>query len=284
MKKIIKNVDEKKGIVQITTIDERFYSKPIRNVKTGLPEFMFIPSVSWICSYYPKGIQFWKWLATKNWDEAEAIKNEAGEKGSKVHTASELIDTGKKVSIDNKIMNYKTDKEEEITFEEYHCLMTYVSWLKEPKLNILVNGKSKPIYPKSIKLIASEFNIFSDTYAGTVDRLLLIDDDVWLVDLKTSQNIWMSHTLQVSAYKYALKFDKDIVVKLKKLGKTVDDVRIAILQIGYRGNKNGFKFTEQKDKYELFKNVYEIWKDENEEKSPKQRDYPLFLENKIEKV
>jgi len=268
MKKQIKVINKKKGIVQITTIDERFYSKPIKNIKTGLPEFTFLPSVSWICGYYPKGIQFFKWLATKNWDEAEAIKNEAGEKGSKVHLATELIDAGKKVAIDSKIMNSNTEKEEEITFEEYHCLMTYVSWLKE----------TKP------KLISSEFNIFSDLYGGTVDRLFLIGDEIWLVDLKTSQNIWMSHILQISAYKNALQFDKEIVAKLKKLGKTVDDVKLATLQIGYRRNKNGYKFTEQKDKFELFKNVYEIWKDENGEKSPKQKDYPLWLENKIEKI
>ncbi len=267
MKKIIKNVDKKKGIIQITTIDERWYARMIPNAKTGLPDrFEFKPSTTWVCSYYPKGIAFYKWLAAKGWDEAEAIKNDAGDKGTKVHKATEIIDAGEKVLIDSKIKNPHTEKEEEISLEEYWCVMTYIEWLKE-------------IQPK---LIASEFNVYSDLCGGTVDRLFLIGEDVFLVDLKTSQYIWMSHILQISQYKDALRNDKEIIKKLKALGKTVDDVKLATLQIGFRRNKKGYFFKEHPNKFKLFKNVYEIWKDENGEKSPAQKDYPLFLENKIE--
>ena len=70
MKKMI--IDTKtKGIVQITTVDERWYLKKDK----------FVPSSTWIANYYPKGIGFNKWLASKGWDRAEALKQEAGEKG-----------------------------------------------------------------------------------------------------------------------------------------------------------------------------------------------------------
>jgi hypothetical protein len=36
---------------------------------------------------YPKGIEYFKWLAEHGWDEAEQIKREAGTKGDKVHQA-----------------------------------------------------------------------------------------------------------------------------------------------------------------------------------------------------
>ncbi len=262
MKKIIKTIDEKNGILQITTVDERFYAKPSLNQTTGLPEYQFIPSVSWICSYFPKGIAFFKWLAEKGWDESESIKMEAGEKGSKVHKATEEIDKGEKVSIDSKFINPTTEQLEELSFEEYHCLWTYTKWLEETKPTLL----------------ATEFNIFTPLYGGTIDRLFVIDGEVWLVDLKTGQNIFPSHVLQISAYKHGLEFNEEIMKKLKELGKTIDDIKLATLQLGYRKNKNGYKFTEQDDKYNIFLSVYELWKDENFGKSPAQKDYPLFLE------
>ena len=53
MKKIVKTVDEKRGIVQFTCLDERHYFKPIQNATTGVPEITAVPSVTWIISYWP---------------------------------------------------------------------------------------------------------------------------------------------------------------------------------------------------------------------------------------
>ena len=87
MEKIIKVVDKKSGIVQVTTVDERWYARPSQDPVTKLPTYQYVPSVTWICDYYPKGIAFWKWLANKGWDEAQAIKEAAGDRGTKVHQA-----------------------------------------------------------------------------------------------------------------------------------------------------------------------------------------------------
>jgi hypothetical protein len=63
MKKLIRDVDEKKGIVQITTYDERWYAHEVKDPITGIPFIKFVPSVTWVAESYPKGIGFYRWLA-----------------------------------------------------------------------------------------------------------------------------------------------------------------------------------------------------------------------------
>ena len=236
-------IKEVKGdVLQITTLDERWYVKMVDGVKT------YVPSVTWIAGNYPKGIQFYKWLAEKGWDEAEAIKSAAGDKGSKVHKAIEDILNGKEIKIDDKYYNQSKEEDEELTPQEYECLMSVVSWLNEVKPKILAN----------------EYTTFNDEvgYAGTVDLKCEIDGEVWIVDFKTSQNIWTEYELQLSAYKHA---DKDLP-------------KIAILQVGYTRNKARYKFTELEDKFDLFLAAKQIWQSESGKVSPRQVDYPLTLQ------
>lgn len=239
----IKEIVNKDGIdiQRITTLSERWYTKMVDGVRS------YVPSVTWIAGSYPKGIQFYKWLAEKGWDEAEAIKTAAGDKGSKVHKAIEDILSGREIKIDDKYFNQSKEEDEELTPVEYGCLMSVVAWLNE------VNPK----------IIFTEYTTFNDEdgYAGTVDLKCEIDGEVWIVDFKTSQNIWTEYELQLSAYKHA---DKDLP-------------RIGILQVGYTRNKAHYKFTEIEDKYPLFLNAKEIWKEESGKISPLQRDYPLTL-------
>jgi hypothetical protein len=52
---------------------------------------------------------------------------------------------------------------------------------------------------------------------------------------------------------------------------------LGILQVGYKRNKNGFKFTEVEDQYPLFLATREIWKKETSGQRPLQKDYPLEI-------
>jgi hypothetical protein len=96
MKKFIKTVDEKRGIIQVTIATERWYIRERENPVTKLPEFNYVPSVTWIAGHYPKGIQFYKWLAEQGWDESQAIKSAAA------------ILRGEEVRIDSKFLNRST--------------------------------------------------------------------------------------------------------------------------------------------------------------------------------
>ncbi len=256
MKKIIKEVDEKKGIVQVTIADERWYMKPSKD-ENGLPIIKAVPSVTFITGSYPKGVAFYKWLADKGWDESEAIKQAAGNKGSKVHLAIADILQGKEVRIEAKYPNSE-GIEEELTLEECDCILSFVNWFQEVKP----------------KVLAWETAIFSEinNYAGTIDFICEIDGQTWIVDFKTGQYIWPEYELQLSAYKRAVENGENFFH-----GVDVTNIKTAILQVGYRRNKNNYKFTEVEDKFNLFQAAQVIWKNEHGSETVSKKDYPIIL-------
>ena len=236
------------GIKRVTTVDERWYIKDSTNKGTGLPEYLFVPSTTWIAGCYPKGVQFYKWLANKGWDESQALKEAAGDKGSKVHEAIEDIIRGKVVKMDDKYLNRTTEQMEELSLDEYNCLMGFTDWV----------NTQKP------KFLQSEFVIFDDVigYAGTVDCICEIGGQKFLVDFKSGQYIWPEYELQVSAYKHALN---------------MPELEMMILQVGYKRNKHGYKETMIEDKFDLFLSAKKIWANEHGAEKPSQKDYPLEL-------
>jgi len=265
MKKEIRTVQD--NTVRITTVDERWYARATNDPDTGLPaKWEFVPSVTWICGVgYVKGIAFYKWLASTGWDEAQAIKNAAAEKGSKVHQAvGDLLD-GKTVAMDAQYINRETGHPEELSLQEYECLMAFRDWW----------AATKPT------LIAREFVLWGDGYAGTGDLLCTIRntktalEEPWLLDLKTGQYVWPEHELQVSAYKRALPDGWQPDSMSKPLDK--ESVQLGILQVGYRANKRKWKLTPVEDQYDLFLAAKAIWAKETEGAAVLQRDYPLAL-------
>jgi len=241
-------IDEKKGIVQITTEDERFYSREIGD-KT-----IYVPSVTWILDKgYVKGLGFYKWLANNGWDEAEALKNAAADRGSKIHQAIDYLLDGNIVKIDSRFSNREKGIEEELNAQEYEAVMSFVTWFERTKPTI----------------IDKEFTVFhpEDLYAGTVDLACRIGNDEWIIDYKTGQNVWPSYELQVSAYKHAI----------------MGEFRLGILQLGYQRNKDKFKFTEVEDKFDLFLAARQIWANECANVHPMQKDFPLTLQLTLNK-
>ena len=257
MKKVIKEL-KNSTTIQITTVDERFYARPSKNLLTGLPEYQYVPSVTWIAGYYPKGLAFYKWLADKGWDESQAIKQAAGDKGSKVHNAIIDLIAGKEIKMDDKYANPTTEQLEELIVEEYEAILSFADWFK----------KTNP------KVLDQDLTVWDDTYnyAGTIDLICDIDGLIYIIDLKTSQNIWPEYELQLSAYKHA----------------NGNPAQLAILQIGYKRNKVGWKWNEIEDKFDLFLAARKIWANENEGVAPSQKDLPLavslYSKEKEEKI
>src|SRR5205807_1201076 len=118
MRKIIRITDEKRGIVQITTSDSRWYMKPGIDPTTDLPVYLPVPSVTWIAGFWPKNEAFWKWVASRGWDEAETAKVAAGDKGSRVHLAIDRILKGQEFRIDTKVEDRGRSTEQEAATSE----------------------------------------------------------------------------------------------------------------------------------------------------------------------
>lgn len=270
MKKEIRITDQKRGIVQVTTADERWYLKESKNQITGLPEFKAVPSVTWICGHYPKGIGFYKWLADKGWDESQAIKVSAGDKGSRVHEAISAILNGDEVRIDSKFISKLSGREEELSLEEVACIVSFVDWKKS-----LTNFEP----------IAWDITVFSDQYgyAGSIDLVARINGELYVVDFKTSKQVWAEYELQVSAYRQALENGENPIYELNPNGsqkeKLLDcsGMKTAILQVGYSLNKAGYKFTETENKFSLFMAAHQIWENESSTQHPSQKDYPIII-------
>jgi hypothetical protein len=268
MKKIIREVDIKRGIHQVTIADERWYLRPTKNELTGLPDYMAVPSVTWITQSYPKGIGYFKWLAERGWDEAEAIKTQAGDKGTKVHLAIEDILAGKEVRIDSKYPSKTTGNDEELTLEECDAILSFTSWKKSMEENYI------------IETLATEITVFSMqyNYAGTVDWIVKMTHketqvaEYWIIDFKTSQQVWPSHELQLNAYKRVLENGEN-----KVQGLDVTDLKLAVLQVGYRKNKNQYKFNPIDVDFEMFLVTQKIWQKEHGGEKISKRDYPIIL-------
>ena len=265
MEKVVKVVDEKRGIVQITTPDERWYGMQVFDHKTNLPIIEYVPSVTWICSYYPKGVGFYKWLAEKGWDESQAIKEEAGERGSRIHHGINLLLEGLTISMDQPLPNPQ-GVVSPLTLEEYQALMSFAEFHK----------KYRPV------LVAKDLTVWNQEqgYCGTLDVIWKIlpefaDKDVpaglHLTDYKSAQGVWPSMEIQVSSYRRTPEVDAIIFSQ----GET--EIHLSILQVGYKKNKRGYKLTVVPDQIELFAAARTIWANETAGQIPLQRDYPMML-------
>jgi hypothetical protein len=277
MKKEIRDFNLERGTVQVTVADERWYSRLGTNAVTGLPEIQYVPSVTWIAGHYPKGVGFYKWLADKGWDESEAIKSAAGDKGSRVHRAIvDLID-GQTVPMDAK---YAAGDEpaQELSLEEYDCLRSFADWWVacEPET------------------LAREVTVFNEEYhyAGTLDWVGMLhkppkglSPGPWLLDWKTSKDVWPEHEIQVSGYAHSdymtgfAHCSRGDALEKREYRTFEGEImwHLGILQVGYRRNKAGWKLTEVQDQFPLFLAARQIWEKETEGQDVFRRDYPLSL-------
>jgi len=248
----IKKTTHKK-ITQITLPDERFYEKGGK----------YYPSVTYILDSYPKNIGFYKWLASKGWDEAERIKEEAGDRGSKVHNAIYDLLKGKTVKFNDKYWNETTKDFERLADKEWECLISFENFWRD----------------KKPQLIASEIVCYSDKhfYAGTIDFIGVIDGKVTLVDWKTSSKIYPSHLLQVAAYLQAES----------EKGK-YKPAETAVLRLG-SNHKVGYEFKtvdlkESQKNFKYFLAVKKIWELEHPKAEPNLKEIPESIKITVPKL
>ena len=231
---------------QLTFLDSRFYQTQ---------DGGFVPSVTTILEAYPKGAAYFNWLKEAGKD-ADEIRDEAGRRGSVVHKLTELYDAGEEVNLvnPNGSIDYKLN--EWAMFERYVEFRSRFQFVTD----------------------CIELNIISKDlgYAGTIDRVIDMNGEKILLDIKTSNAIYPSYWLQLAAYRSLL---------MNTVGKKVDKVAILWLNAktrteGKKGDIQGIgwqmviKEDTSKD-LELFNATYQLWMAENATSKPKQLTYQI---------
>jgi hypothetical protein len=244
-----KRLDFNPQLKQINFLDRRVY-------KRG--EGVYYPSVTTILQYMPKNKFFETWMKDVG-HNADLIMRKAGKEGTQVHEAAEQLILGNEVSW---MDNYGNAKYSQLVWEmilKFHDFWT----------------THKP------ELISAEEFVWSDKhkYAGTADIVCKLNDEVWLLDLKTSNSIHKSYDLQLASYAKALEESKGI---------KIDRTGIIWLKAHSRGpskQKNkiqgkGWKLIEVDDidkNFELFQMIYKLYSLENPNTEPIYNSYPTTL-------
>jgi hypothetical protein len=234
---------------QINFLDRRVYQKD---------ENTFYPSVTSILQYMPKNKFFESWLKDVG-HNADIIMRRAGKEGTQVHQAAEELIKGNEV---NWIDEYGNAKYSLLVWEM--ILKFYDFWTTHTP-----------------KLISTEEFVWSDEhkYAGTADLLVEMDDEIWLLDIKTSNSIHKSYDLQLAAYAKAIEELKGIKVQrtgilwLKALTRSESKKKGT-----YQGKGWQIKVVDEIDKnFDLFKLIYELYLLDNPDAQPVYKSYPTSL-------
>jgi hypothetical protein len=223
---------------QITLPDSRYYR---RNGK-------YYPSVTYVLGYYPKGKFFENWLKQVGFS-ADYIVKKAAEEGTQVHELAEAYLNGEE-------LNFLDDRgRPQYNPDVWQMFLRFVEFWET----------FKPT------LIETEVHIFSDELkvAGTCDLIVEINGELWLLDLKTSNQIQTVYELQTAVYGQCYE---------ECFGKKIDRYGILWLKSSKRGPKKdkmqgkGWEIVESSRTFEenidIFKTVKRLFDLENPTHSP----------------
>lgn len=154
-------------------------------------------------------------------NEAESIRDEAAEFGSRLHDLYEKLLNGAEIPL--------TDEDP----RAIKHLMSFSRWYKE-------------FAPSEVE---TEQMVFHKDYkfAGTLDLVCMKDGERWIIDFKSGSSLHFSHEVQIAAYRECYK---------KMTGKKVDHV--ALLRTGSK-HKVGYEFVEIERPFDDFLNIYKTF-------------------------
>jgi len=223
---------------QITLPDSRYYR---RNGE-------YYPSITHVLSCYPKGKHFEEWLKNMG-RSADYIVKKAAEDGTKVHEMVEKYLNGEELRFldKNDVPRYSTDI--------WQMFLRFVEFWETHKPT----------------LIETEVHLFSDELkiAGTCDLIVEMNGELWLLDLKTSNQLQTVYELQTAVYGQCYE---------ECFGKKIDRYGILWLKSSKRGAKKdkmqgkGWEVVESSRTFEenidIFKTVKRLFDLENPTHSP----------------
>ena len=232
---------------QITTNDSRFY-------EDGKLTY---PSVTFVLSYFPKGKHFEEWLKKVGY-AADFIVKKAADEGTLVHNLIEQYLLGKKVDLmenDNPKYDIKVWK----------MFLRFVEFWETT----------------NAELVETEVFLYSDSLniAGTCDLVCKINDKLWVIDVKTSNQLQTTYDVQAAVYSRCFEECYD---------QKVDNVGILWLKSPKRGPKKdslqgkGWEVYESKrsqdENIEIYKHVRALFDLDNPNLKPISEKWPTSVQ------
>ena len=231
--KIKRIVEYAEGDKQVNVLDSRFYRR----------EGNYYPSVTSVLNYFPKNQFFHAWLKDVG-HNSEIIANKAAGEGTQVHQAVDAFLNGAEITWIDEYGNAKYN------LDVWRMILRFADFW----------NTHKP------ELIATEYHLFSDEhkYAGTADLVVRMFDNIWLLDLKTSNSLHTSYDLQLAAYATAWNETHDEKVTHTGILWVKANTRSEGKGDKIQGKGWELKFVNDIEKnFKMFKNIYEIYSLEN---------------------
>lgn len=249
-------VNEETGRIQF--LDSRWYA---------VGENDFVPSSTTITGEaYPKSAGYYDWLKRVG-EDADEIRDEAGNRGSVVHNATEILDGGGTLQLMN------PEGEPQYKLLEWSMISRYADFR---------HRFPAEIYAVELKMASKKLG-----YGGTLDRVMRIDGKLYLIDIKTSKEVWPNHWLQVASY-------ERLLIETGAIATTIPEplinepIHLAILHLNSKHKTNGKEGTMQglgwqfvkADKpnahyFKLFQHAQALWMEEHGGETPRTTSYQL---------
>ncbi len=231
---------------RVEFLDQRFYKNTDGN---------YYPSVTTILDAYPKGKRFEQWLKDMG-NEADDVVERAATQGSNVHEAVEKLLKGH-------VVEWK-----DYTLEEWKMILRFQDFFTSNEM----------------LLVAVEVNLLSESIGvgGTIDIVCKINGERWLIDTKTSGDIYDNHYVQLATY--AMMWNEAYP------NERIDRIGCLHLRARTKGPSRdgktmqgaGWKIDEPSESpaelFEVFKHVKALWHRLN----PHERPLNLVLPAKVE--
>ena len=234
---------------QVNFLDTRFYN---RNGE-------YYPSVTSILQYFPKGKFFENRLKDVG-HNADIIAKKSADEGTQTHSLIEKYLTGEQI-------DWLDEKGNAVcSLNVWQMLLKFVEfWETE-----------KP------ELIESEIHLFSDAHkiAGTCDLVVRMRDELWILDIKTSNSVHTSYDLQLAAYTtcwnetFEEKVTKNGIIWLKSSKHKADSKGNKIQGKGWEIVTSSRSIEEN---WNLFTKVHDLYKLENTNLEPSFNKFPISV-------
>jgi hypothetical protein len=236
---------------QITMPDSRYY---LRNGE-------YYPSITYVLQYYPKGKYFEDWLKQVG-NNADHIVKKAAEEGTQVHEMCEAYLNGEELNF----LSPSGDPKYDVNI--WQMFLRFVEFWET----------FNPV------LIETEVHLFSDELkvAGTCDLIVEINDELWVLDIKTSNNLHTSYDLQTAVYGkcyeecFGKKVDRYGVLWLKSTKRTFNKDKMT---------GKGWEMYEskrsQEDNLKLFQAVKTLFDIENPNPAPILTEFKTSVKREI---